>query len=434
MAGNLLKTLIFQRRWQTFELFAPRFQSAAAELAEMELDSSLRNTPLSPQEFVIWLAGHNVRPSNAQRLVLEHLFDLPIERLLADDDDQTFDTSMFDSKAPVDLAKSIESAYEFLNASQRDHLSQGAIDQLHQTARRLAGSYPTTSVVSMLSSLQITQAATLGHINTSRTPSESRDLNFIGGILSGLLSKASHDLGEYSAAMTHARVAALCAERAGHNELLGWVFAIQSLTKYWAQDPYGAAELAQRGAEYVSGLNGSVSIWLPALEARAHAVVGNEGGVIAATERAAEVRQRQQKTELDEIGGLMGFSHAKELYYVSEAAVLLGRDGGESIRLTEEALDSYNHAPVHERDVTSEAGARCNLALAYAQVGDVTAAMKTLGPVLELDELIDTHGVNAAITRVDDALRLVDTVDAIAARSQINHARFMSPFKQNEAV
>ncbi|WP_330172459.1 hypothetical protein OG875_01940 [Streptomyces sp. NBC_01498] len=72
-------------------------------------------------------------------------------------------------------------------------------------------------------------------------------------------------------------------------------------------------------------MRGTVSVWLPGLEAGAAALLGDESTVRAANERAETPRERVVHNDLDALGGLFTCPEAKQSYYTVESAVLLGR-------------------------------------------------------------------------------------------------------------
>ncbi|MFI1289468.1 hypothetical protein ACH4VM_13375 [Streptomyces sp. NPDC020792] len=61
------------------------------------------------------------------------------------------------------------------------------------------------------------------------------------------------DLGDYDSAATHARTARACAEAAGHEGMLAWVRAVESLIAYWTGQYERAAQLAQVGRQHREG-------------------------------------------------------------------------------------------------------------------------------------------------------------------------------------
>ena len=73
---------------------------------------------------------------------------------------------------------------------------------------------------------------------------------------------------------------------------------------------------ARSGADIAADLSGSVSAWLPALEARAWALMSTPDEATNALGRAADRRADHQPDDLDRIGGLLTFPQAKQDYCI----------------------------------------------------------------------------------------------------------------------
>jgi hypothetical protein len=132
-------------------------------------------------------------------------------------------------------------------------------------------------------------------------------------MVSGLVAKASHDLGDSLVAMTHARTALLCAQNAEHGALTAWIRGLQSLISYWGSAPRDALNYAQLGAT-ISGVEGTVSIWLASLEARAWSALGNGAASRLAIENSDNLRDTLMVDELDKLGGICNFSRARQRF------------------------------------------------------------------------------------------------------------------------
>jgi hypothetical protein len=235
-------------------------------------------------------------------------------------------------------------------------------------------------------------------------PALSRDLYLLAGIVSGLIAKASHDLKRPHDAMTHARTLYVCAENAGHPGLRAWARGLQSLIAYWAGRPQEAVRYARSGGEIAAELPGSVSAWLPALEARAWALMSMPQEAADALGRAADRRANHQPDDLDEIGGLLTFPQAKQSYYAAGAYVYLD---GEQQRAQSEALsalDLFEHGRPEDRSFSDEAGARAELALARVHGGELEGAREALTPVMELVPGRRIGGIITSAARVHQAL------------------------------
>jgi hypothetical protein len=252
-------------------------------------------------------------------------------------------------------------------------------------------------------------------------PRETRDLYVIGGLTSGMLAKAAHDLRDPHMALTHSRTALLCAKNAEHSALTGWIHGLQSLITYWADRPREALEYAQIGQQ-ISGLTGTVNVWLASLEARAWSALGNGLASREAIERAGDLRERVMKDDLDDLGGMCYFSRPRQLYYAADAGASLARlheDEDELSARTQayaaDAISAYENAPQDERSFGDEAGSRTDLAVARIQANDLEGAKEAIQPVLGLPVAQRIHGVVSSVINVHKAIT-AKAPDACIAR------------------
>ncbi|MFB4426991.1 hypothetical protein C5F59_038680 [Streptomyces sp. QL37] len=81
-------------------------------------------------------------------------------------------------------------------------------------------------------------------------PSQLRDLHFMATVLTFLMAKGSHDMGESKVALQQTRVAAFCAKEAEHTGLMAVVDGLKSLISYWAGRPDDALHYARQGATH----------------------------------------------------------------------------------------------------------------------------------------------------------------------------------------
>lgn len=98
-------------------------------------------------------------------------------------------------------------------------LSAETLEQVYDDVRALAVAYPQTPLCDVLGRLVDTQDAVFTLLEQRQRPQQARQLYLLAGIGGGLLSKASHDLADPHAAMTHARTAFVCADNADHDGL-----------------------------------------------------------------------------------------------------------------------------------------------------------------------------------------------------------------------
>lgn len=302
------------------------------------------------------------------------------------------------------VAMATRRAARFTTFAEIDSVGPAAIAQLQDDVVHLANAYIHEPLSMIMGDLVEAQETVFRLLEGKQKPALSRDLYLLAGVVSGLIAKASQDLGRFHEAMTHARTLYVCADNADHQGLRAWARGLQSLTAYWAGRPQEAVRYAQSGTEYAANVTGSVSAWLPALEARAWALMNMPGEASNALGRAADQRVAHQPDDLDAIGGLLAFPQAKQSYYAAGTYVYLD---GEQARAQAEALsaiDMYEHGRPEDRSFSDEAGARAELALARVNAGQVDGAHEALAPVLALRPERRIGGIITSAARVHQAL------------------------------
>ncbi|WP_433259693.1 hypothetical protein ACQPYK_48895 (plasmid) [Streptosporangium sp. CA-135522] len=296
-------------------------------------------------------------------------------------------------------------ALRFTVAAEGSNIGPETLDQLRAEVTRLTLAYQQQPLTTLMGDLIGLQDVAFRLLEGRQRPAEAAEMYLFAGVISGMLAKASHDLGDPHSAMTQARASFVCADNAGHDGLRAWTRGLQSMIAYWAGWPHEAARYAQAGGEFAARIRGTGSVWLPAQEARVWAVLGDGERAVAAIERANDAREQVELDDLDVLGGIMTFPRARQLYYAADARVWLPGDEQEADRVASEAITAYNQAGPEERSYSDEAGARADQALARANMGDLDGAAEALAPVLELPVGQRIGGVVASAMRVHAALR-----------------------------
>ncbi|MCD0449337.1 hypothetical protein LO762_09065 [Actinocorallia sp. API 0066] len=296
-------------------------------------------------------------------------------------------------------------ALSFAVTVEGSNVGPETLAQLRSEVTRVAHAYPRHGLPDVLGDLIDLQNVAFRLLEGRQRPSDTIDLYLMAGALSGMLAKASHDLGDPNAAMTQARTAYVCADNAGHDGLRAWTRCLQSMIGYWAGWPNEAIRYAGLGIEAAARAGGTASVWLPAQEARAWAVLGDAERAEEAIVRAVRARDAVRGDELDELGGIMAFPLPRQLYYVADTQVWLPNADDQVAGSAEAAIRAYEAAPAHERSFSDEAGARADLALARANRAEVEGAAEAIRPVLDLPAGQRIGGVTASVMRVHHALR-----------------------------
>ncbi|MEU6966916.1 hypothetical protein AB0A71_04065 [Kitasatospora aureofaciens] len=437
--------MTLQRHWQVYETFRLRFEATANSAAEQENDPRLRGLSVSKRQFERWYGGAvKTRPYPDQCRVLEAMFGVSVVQLLApapaasppapataasfvvppprpvpvllpseqeavlpagspSSSETRFDAGTTELERQVAMAA--RRALRFTAMAEGSSIGPETLGQIHDEVRRLTVAYPKLALPTLLGDLVEVQDLTFRLLEHGRVkPLQARELYLLAGITSGMLAKASHDLGNPSAAMMQARTAFVCADNADHHAMRAWVRSLQSLISYWAGRPAEAADYADLGQAAAGSVRGTTSVWLACLSARAHALLGDGEATRAAIQRAEDARANVEPDDLDGFGGIMTFPEPRQLYYVAEATVHLGEDAALGESQSEAAVAAYRSASEEEWAFGDEAGAQSDLALARLARGEIEGAAEAVRPVLDLPIEQRNFGITSSAQRVHAAL------------------------------
>ena len=215
-------------------------------------------------------------------------------------------------------------------------------------------------------------------------PQDRSDLYVAAGRLSGVLSYAMLDMGDSDEALEHATAAGRCAEYAGDAELAAWVAGTKSLIARFQGDYGRALEYVRDGYQWVGSGHGTGEARLRCGEAQCLANLGNSRLANAALDRAEQARDSIRRP--DSLGGLFGFSRAKQSYYAGSSLIWLqgGHDAERASQEAVTAIELWQAGPADERSLDDERLAHIYLATARVQLDDVEGAADAIRPVLSL--------------------------------------------------
>jgi transcriptional regulator with XRE-family HTH domain len=215
-------------------------------------------------------------------------------------------------------------------------------------------------------------------------PEDRSDLYAAAGRLSGVLSYAMLDMGDADEALEHATAAGRCAEYAGDAELAAWSAGTKSLIARFQGDYGRALEYVQDGYQWVGSGHGTGEARLRCGEAQCLANLGDSRAANAALDAAEQARERIRRP--DSLGGLFGFSRAKQSYYAGSSLIWLqgGHDAERAAREATEAIELWQSGPADERSLDDERLAHIYLATARVQLDDVEGAADAIRPILSL--------------------------------------------------
>jgi hypothetical protein len=442
-----LLAVLISRDEHTHDEIVAQFERYARDSGE--------DATLSVRTLRRWIAG-DVRtlPRPPQRRVARMVWGFPMSELLAPATDEAVRASVtgvpveaeplgatapmaqLDNASPStdepdgstsflerQVAMATRRAARFATFAEIDNVGPEKIAQLQDDVVHLANAYTHDPLAAIMGDLIDEQETVFRLLEGKQKPALGRNLYVLAGVVSGLMAKASQDLGRFHEAMTHARTLYVCADNADHQGLRAWARGLQSLIAYWAGRPQEAVRYAANGAELAVNVTGSVAAWLPALEARAWALMNMGDEARNAVGRANDRRATYRPDDLDAIGGLLAFPSAKQSYYAAGTYVCL--DDEDQTRAQTEALtalDQFEHGSPSDRAFSDEAGARAELALARVNLGQVEGAHEALSALLALEPERRIDGIITSAGRVHNALRerrYAGSVEARALREEI---------------
>ncbi|MFJ7327022.1 helix-turn-helix domain-containing protein [Streptomyces cyaneofuscatus] len=255
------------------------------------------------------------------------------------------------------------------------------LEQFDADVERLARDFVSRPLPLLIPEIRTARGAVFRLLEGRQHPSQTRHLYVVAGWLSGLAAHVSLDLGDRSAAATHARTVVQCAEISEHSSLRAWARSFQSLAAYWAGDYRRAGDLAQAGHSEGRGPGtGTIKARLLSLEARARAADGDNRSALRVLAFAHEARSAAGP---DELPGVFSFPEAKQWAYAGTTLLAVGGDEQtrHAIGASNRAVELYHAGPEGDRSPGDLQAAHLDLATAYLASGQVERAGAKLSEV-----------------------------------------------------
>ncbi|UMP06700.1 helix-turn-helix transcriptional regulator [Amycolatopsis sp. EV170708-02-1] len=296
-----------------------------------------------------------------------------------------------------------------------------AVEQFDSEIRRIAAAYISRPLVDVFGEIRELRLEVFRLLDSNRIPSQLRDLYLHASRLGGLQAHVSLDLGDYRAADIHAQTAWLYAKLAGHQDMLGWIKALQSLIAYWDDRLEDAVERAREGALFRP--RGTTGARLASLEARACAARGDEQGTLAALDVAENARA---DATMDEYSGVFTFPAAKQSVYAGTTLLTLKSSSAlakQAIGKSQFALDVYQVAAPADRSAGDILAARLDLAGAHMVLGDLDATQSYLVPVLAAPQVRRTASIVKRARDIGDRLSSTKYLTTARAKGLRNEIR-----------
>jgi hypothetical protein len=283
-------------------------------------------------------------------------------------------------------------------------IGPGTVEQLTADVVRLSRAYVSAPPLPLFAAMHRVLGPIQAALDQKAYPAQARDLNFLAGVLCGLMANASLDLGREEAADDLARAAWTHGRIIDHGPLMGWARGTQALAAIWDQRYPDAVRHAEDGLVHVPAGVGAVRVH--AIHARALAALGERAGARDAVLAAEKARADVDQDELhDRIAGEFAFDDAKLRYY--EALSLLdSEDPVQAEQAAAAAIRLYEAVPVRERSYGCAALARVQLARAALMGNRLDDAAEALGGVLALDPQRRISSLNEHVAACRELLRV----------------------------
>jgi transcriptional regulator with XRE-family HTH domain len=269
---------------------------------------------------------------------------------------------------------------EFARFIGQRNADEVVVEQLDADVGRLARTYVSHPLMEHYVEIKRLRDGVFELLRGRQHPRQTAELCLSASRLCGLFAHVCLDLGAYDSAATHARTARASAEAAGHEGMLAWVRAVESLIAYWTGQYERAARLAHEGRRHRA--SGSLRARLASLEARALAIVGDAAGALAALADAE--RAREAMSGRDEEPGVFDFPEAKQFAYAGTTLLAVGgqQHVQRAIGSAKTAIRLYRSADGDDQSVGDLFAAHLDLARGHLLLGDLDGTEEMLGFVL----------------------------------------------------
>lgn len=394
---------LLRQQDRTYEEIAQDFEKVARQLGE-------HGVSISARHLRRLASGERTGTTPATRRVLQAMFNRRMDELLqswpqagpAWSEPQSSQWSP--CATPLELlASAAQRAHEFALLS-RTSLTSELMEQVSDDVRQLARTYSHCPLPEILGRLVTAQDTLFKLIEAGQAPACARELYFLAGVTCSLLARAAHDLGDPYAALTLARTGFICADRADHNGLRAAIRAWQAIFTYWADRPLDAVRYSQSGTRFASAARSTTLVWVPCIEARAWAQLGNDGRAYELVQHAERMRDQVRPDELDELGGVCTFDRSRQLYVTADALCWLPRRAKLCRRYCEEAVAAYQDTTSPTWSFAFQAASCATLAIARIGMGELDGAAEAMACVFELAAPQRINLVVKSVRRVHSAL------------------------------
>jgi tetratricopeptide (TPR) repeat protein len=256
---------------------------------------------------------------------------------------------------------------EFTGALRHSNVGERMLAYIEADATRFATQYATVGPSELLPPVQETVTVVQKYLDGHQPIEHRRRLCRAASQLATVAGMTLFNLRNEQQARWAFRAAEEAAAEAEDDLLGAWVAASECMIPTYNGDPWEVLALTQRGQRLAAGAGSAVVAKLAALEAKAHAGLGNDGATRDALASANHAMTRATAEELQL--GVFGFTPAKYFFYAGTCHVRLGQPD-EALEASQRALALYQPTKAFNEPTI----ARIDMAMAYASKGDLDHA------------------------------------------------------------
>jgi hypothetical protein len=371
---NGLRGALKEKGWSHARLAAELRRHATATLPKTESLSA---------QISRWVNNHQ-QPDDFYRDLLALALGRPRAELFSD---EGMRVELPADAQPWRLARALEAA----------SIGQTGVAALEQTVGEFARSYPsrppTVLAAPVLEHFRDVVRLLEGPLPVARR----RRLAVVAGHLAGLAGNLSFDLREQTRALAYFEVAVQAADDADAPDLAAWALATRSIVPAYTGDPAAALRLLREAQDRAAGhVSPSRRAWLAAMEARAHAGLGDARSSLAALGRAEAAIERAEPdggpfgTDFFDLPRLAGFRGTCHLLLAQPHAARAALADVLALR-----------SPA---DVKGRSLAQLDLAQAHTQADDLDAACAVVVDALAIRDEYRVDPIQRRAREVREAL------------------------------
>jgi transcriptional regulator with XRE-family HTH domain/tetratricopeptide (TPR) repeat protein len=256
---------------------------------------------------------------------------------------------------------------EFTGALRHSNVGERMLAYIEADATRFATQYATVGPRELLPPVQETVTVVQKYLEGHQPIEHRRRLCRAAAQLITAAGMTLFNLRSEQQARWAFRAAEEAAAEAEDDLLGAWVVASECMIPTYNDDPWEVLALTQRGQRLAGGAGGAAMAKLAALEAKAHASLGNDSAARDALASANRAMARATAEEMQP--GVFGFTPAKYFFYEGTCHVRLGQPDA-ALASSEQALALYQPTKAFMEPTI----ARIDMAMAYAKKGDLDQA------------------------------------------------------------